>query len=41
MKEFKPKNFTIQEYDKQLSNKLKEKNPELFLSKEETDKWLE
>jgi hypothetical protein len=41
MKEFKPTNFTIDEYDKLLSNKIKERNPELFLSKEETDKWLD
>ena len=41
MKEFKPKQLSKEELDKQIQLKLKLKHPELFLSKEESEKWLE
>ena len=40
MKEFKPKQLSKEELDNQIQIKLKLKHPELFLTKEESEKWL-
>lgn len=40
LSEYKPQKFTIDEYDKQISEKLKKKHPELFMSQEESEEWL-
>jgi len=40
LSEYKPQKFTIDEYDKQISEKLKKKHPELFMSPEESEAWL-